>query len=108
MSETSSNNELAVAGNAPAPVVTDNDLELQNPDTEEQSATRVDSMLGNLDLLRQVILVLSVAICVALIVLVVAWIKEPEMRPLGTFQTEELIPILDHFDQKKNRVQPRR
>ena len=101
MSETSSNNELAVAGNAPAPVVTDNDLELQNPDTEEQSATRVDSMLGNLDLLRQVILVLSVAICVALIVLVVAWIKEPEMRPLGTFQTEELIPILDHFDQKK-------
>lgn len=101
MSEQSSNNELAVAGNAPAPVVTDSELELQNPDTEEKSATRVDSMLGNLDLLRQVILVLSVAICVALIVLVVAWIKEPEMRPLGTFPTEELIPILDHFDQKK-------
>lgn len=101
MSEPSSNNELAVAGNAPAPVVTDSELELQNPDTEEKSATRVDSMLGNLDLLRQVVLVLSVAICVALIVLVVAWIKEPEMRPLGTFQTEELIPLLDHFDQKK-------
>nr|WP_284694880.1 flagellar basal-body MS-ring/collar protein FliF [Photobacterium galatheae] len=76
-------------------------MELQNPDLEEKSATRVDSMLGNLDLLRQVILVLSVAICVALIVLVVAWLKEPEMRPLGNFSTEELIPILDHFDQKK-------
>ncbi|WP_299016141.1 flagellar basal-body MS-ring/collar protein FliF [uncultured Photobacterium sp.] len=101
MSEPSSNNELAVAGNAPAPVVTDTELELQDLDTEEKSATRVDSMLGNLDLLRQVILVLSVAICVALIVLVVAWLKEPEMRPLGTFETEELIPILDHFDQKK-------
>ncbi|MCW8328179.1 flagellar M-ring protein FliF [Photobacterium sp. SDRW27] len=101
MSEQSSNNELAVAGNAPTPVVTDSELELQNPDTEEKNASRVDSMLGNLDLLRQVILVLSVAICVALIVLVVAWIKEPEMRPLGSYPTEELIPILDHFDQKK-------
>nr|WP_202601933.1 flagellar basal-body MS-ring/collar protein FliF [Photobacterium halotolerans] len=75
---------------------------MQNPDLEEKSAsTRVDSMLGNLDLLRQIILVLSVAICVALIVLVVAWLKEPEMRPLGNFSTEELIPILDHFDQKQ-------
>ncbi|MDO6705193.1 flagellar basal-body MS-ring/collar protein FliF [Photobacterium sp. 1_MG-2023] len=100
MSEQTSN-ELAVAGNAPAPVVSDDDLALQNPDLEEKSATRVDSMLGNLDLLRQVILVLSVAICVALIVLVVAWLKEPEMRPLGSYSTEELIPILDHFDQKK-------
>ncbi|UXI00583.1 flagellar basal-body MS-ring/collar protein FliF [Photobacterium sp. TY1-4] len=101
MSESSSNHELAVAGNAPPPAVTDSELELQNPDTEEKSAGRVDSLLGNLDLLRQVILVLSIAICVALIVLVVVWIKEPEMRPLGTFETEELIPILDHFDQKK-------
>ncbi|QUJ66698.1 flagellar M-ring protein FliF [Photobacterium sp. GJ3] len=100
MSEQTSN-ELAIAGNAPAPVVSDDDLALQNPDLEEKSATRVDSMLGNLDLLRQVILVLSVAICVALIVLVVAWLKEPEMRPLGSYSTEELIPILDHFDQKK-------
>ncbi|MGF1680409.1 flagellar basal-body MS-ring/collar protein FliF [Photobacterium minamisatsumaniensis] len=101
MSEPSANNELAVAGNAPSPVVTDSELELHNPDAEEKSASRVDSMLGNLDLLRQVILVLSVAICVALIVLVISWIKEPEMRPLGTFETAELIPILDHFDQKK-------
>ncbi|PSW19544.1 flagellar basal body M-ring protein FliF [Photobacterium sanctipauli] len=101
MSEPSTNNELAVAGNAPAPVVTDSELELQNSDVEEKSASRVDSMLGNLDLLRQVILVLSVAICVALIVLVISWIKEPEMRPLGTYETAELIPILDHFDQKK-------
>ncbi|MGF1758344.1 flagellar M-ring protein FliF [Photobacterium sagamiensis] len=101
MSEQTPNHELAVAGNAPAPVVTDSELDLHNPDAEEKSATRVDSMLGNLDLLRQVILVLSVAICVALIVMVVMWIKEPEMRPLGTYSTDELIPILDHFDQKQ-------
>ncbi|KKD01162.1 MULTISPECIES: flagellar basal-body MS-ring/collar protein FliF [Photobacterium] len=101
MSEQTSN-ELAIAGSAAVPVAGNNDLDMQNPDLEEKSAsTRVDSMLGNLDLLRQIILVLSVAICVALIVLVVAWLKEPEMRPLGNFSTEELIPILDHFDQKQ-------
>ncbi|MGF1726719.1 flagellar basal-body MS-ring/collar protein FliF [Photobacterium nomapromontoriensis] len=101
MSDPSTNNELAVSGSASAPALADSDLELKHPDAEEKSASRVDSMLGNLDLLRQVILVLSVAICVALIVLVISWIKEPEMRPLGTFETAELIPILDHFDQKQ-------
>ncbi|WP_411829215.1 flagellar basal-body MS-ring/collar protein FliF [Photobacterium carnosum] len=73
----------------------------QDPDLTEKKASRTDSILGNLDLLRQVILVLSVAICVALIVMMIVWIKEPEMRPLGSYETEELIPILDHFDQKK-------
>lgn len=60
----SNNNELALAGGAPSTAVTDSDLVLQ-PEAEEKPASRVDSMLGNLDLLRQVILVLSVAICVA-------------------------------------------
>ncbi|KLV11006.1 flagellar basal body M-ring protein FliF [Photobacterium ganghwense] len=101
MSDSSSNNELAVAGQASTPALSNDSLDMQNPDAEEKSVSRVDSMLGNLDLLRQVILVLSVAICVALIVLVISWLKEPEMRPLGTFETAELIPILDHFDQKK-------
>lgn len=101
MSDSSSNNELAVAGQASTPALSNDSLDIQNPDAEEKSVSRVDSMLGNLDLLRQVILVLSVAICVALIVLVISWLKEPEMRPLGTFETAELIPILDHFDQKK-------
>ncbi|OAN18613.1 flagellar M-ring protein FliF [Photobacterium jeanii] len=102
MSEQSQNHDLAVAGDPGSAVIAaDSELELQNPDLEEKSVSKVDGLLGNLDLLRQVILVLSVAICVALIVMVVMWIKEPEMRPLGTYETEELIPILDHFDQKQ-------
>ena len=47
------------------------------------------------------VLIFSLAICIAVIVIVFFWLKEPEMRPLGTYETEELIPILDHFDQKK-------
>ena len=92
------NQPVMVANNNTSPVLRD---AAQDPDLAEKKASRTDSILGNLDLLRQVILVLSVAICIALIVMVVVWIKEPEMRPLGSYETEELIPILDHFDQKK-------
>ena len=98
MSDQIVNQPVMVANNNTSPVLRD---AAQDPDLAEKKASRTDSILGNLDLLRQVILVLSVAICVALIVMVVVWIKEPEMRPLGSYETEELIPILDHFDQKK-------
>ncbi|EAS63995.1 flagellar M-ring protein FliF [Photobacterium angustum] len=101
MAEENINQPLAVSGNGSAPVLHDDVGAGQGADISEKKASSTDSILGNLDLLRQVILVLSVAICVALIVLVTMWIKEPEMRPLGTYETEELIPILDHFDQKK-------
>ncbi|WP_318460422.1 flagellar basal-body MS-ring/collar protein FliF [Photobacterium leiognathi] len=101
MAEENINQPLAVSGNGSAPALHDDAGLDQGADISEKKASSTDSILGNLDLLRQVILVLSVAICVALIVLVTMWIKEPEMRPLGTYETEELIPILDHFDQKK-------
>ncbi|NMV28428.1 flagellar basal body M-ring protein FliF, partial [Vibrio parahaemolyticus] len=48
-----------------------------------------------------VVLVLSISICVALIVMLFFWVKEPEMRPLGAYETEELIPVLDYLDQQK-------
>ncbi|MCD9513661.1 flagellar basal-body MS-ring/collar protein FliF [Photobacterium carnosum] len=98
MSDQIVNQQVTVANSNTSPILRDAG---QDPDLTEKKASRTDSILGNLDLLRQVILVLSVAICVALIVMMIVWIKEPEMRPLGSYETEELIPILDHFDQKK-------
>ncbi len=79
----------------------DVDVESQNPDLEERSASKFDMAVGDLDLLRQVVLVLSISICVALIVMLFFWVKEPEMRPLGAYETEELIPVLDYLDQQK-------
>nr|WP_269136955.1 flagellar basal-body MS-ring/collar protein FliF [Vibrio cincinnatiensis] len=73
----------------------------QNPDLEEKSSSKLDFAMGDLDLLRQIVLVLSISICVALIVMLFFWVKEPEMRPLGAYDTEELIPVLDHLDQQK-------
>lgn len=80
----------------------DVDVESQNPDLEERSASKFDMAVGDLDLLRQVVLVLSISICVALIVMLFFWVKEPEMRPLGAYETEELIPVLDYLDQQKS------
>nr|WP_155698255.1 flagellar basal-body MS-ring/collar protein FliF [Aliivibrio fischeri] len=79
----------------------DSSVDVQNPDVDEQSSSKLDSALGNLDLLRQVILVLSVSICVALIVMLFFWVQEPEMRPLGVYETDELIQVLDHLDAQK-------
>nr|WP_275658709.1 flagellar basal-body MS-ring/collar protein FliF [Vibrio brasiliensis] len=79
----------------------DLDTDVQNPDLDEKSSSKFDMAVGDLDLLRQVVLVLSISICVALIVMLFFWVKEPEMRPLGVYETEELIPVLDYLDQQK-------
>jgi len=77
------------------------DSSIQDPDLHEKSSSKADLAMGDLDLLRQVVLVLSISICVALIVMLFFWVKEPELRPLGSYETEELIPILDYLDQQK-------
>ncbi len=102
--EENQSTDLAVAEGAPdtAMVATsDLDSDIQNPDLDEQSSKKFDMAVGDLDLLRQVVLVFSISICVALIVMLFFWVREPEMRPLGAYETEELIPVLDYFDQEK-------
>ncbi|HIF9332229.1 TPA: flagellar basal-body MS-ring/collar protein FliF [Photobacterium damselae] len=99
MSDSLSNQELLPGNNGQAALISSNDT--ADTDLGEKKASKSDSILGNLDLLRQVILVLAVAICVSLIIMVMMWIKEPEMRPLGNYETSELITVLDALDQKK-------
>lgn len=53
------------------------------------------------DAARQIVIIFSIAFCLAAIVLVFLWLREPEMRPLGQYDTPDLIPILDHLDQKQ-------
>ncbi|MEL7291027.1 MAG: flagellar basal-body MS-ring/collar protein FliF [Pseudomonadota bacterium] len=104
MAEQNQSTDLAVAdGGADSAMLatTDLDTNVQNPDLDEKSSSKFDMAVGDLDLLRQVVLVLSISICVALIVMLFFWVKEPEMRPLGAYETEELIPVLDYLDQQK-------
>ncbi|MED5526689.1 MAG: flagellar basal-body MS-ring/collar protein FliF [Pseudomonadota bacterium] len=91
------NTQLATVGNAPAPGTAD----MQGAgagDNGEQSFSLM-SNLGNADVLRQISLVLGLAIGLALVVLVFLWAKEPEYRPLGRMETNELVSTLDFLDQ---------
>ncbi|CAH8184755.1 flagellar basal-body MS-ring/collar protein FliF [Vibrio aestuarianus] len=103
MADDKQTTDLAVSGGSEHALMAGSDLDLdtQNPDLEEKSSSKSDFAMGDLDLLRQVVLVLSISICVALIVMLFFWVKEPEMRPLGAYETEELIPVLDYLDQQK-------
>ena len=86
-------NELVVADGDPLL-----DPALDVPVPAKSSAL---SFLGNVDILRQVTLILGLAICLAIAVFILLWGKEPEMRPLGQFTTDELVKTLDFLDQQK-------
>lgn len=103
MADNSQTTDLAVNDSNDHALIAGSELdgEGQNPDLGERSSSKFDMAVGDLDLLRQVVLVLSISICVALIVMLFFWVKEPEMRPLGAYETEELIPVLDYLDLQK-------
>ncbi|MCK8076576.1 flagellar M-ring protein FliF [Vibrio sp. 1CM2L] len=103
MADNSQTTDLTVSDSSDHALIAGSELdgEGQNPDLGERSSSKFDMAVGDLDLLRQVVLVLSISICVALIVMLFFWVKEPEMRPLGAYETEELIPVLDYLDLQK-------
>lgn len=65
--------------------------------SEEQKSGFL-SGLGNFDALRQIIIVVALAICVAIAIFIMLWVQEPEYRPLGEFETRELVETLDFLD----------
>ncbi|MFP2770603.1 flagellar basal-body MS-ring/collar protein FliF [Oceanisphaera sp. KMM 10153] len=74
--------------------------EANSLEAEEQKSTPF-ALLGNTDILRQVIIVLALAICLAMAVFILLWGKEPQMRPLGVYSNQELIETLDFLDAQK-------
>ena len=60
----------------------------------EESKSSFMANLGSIDVLRQVVIILTLAICLAIAVVVMVWIQEPEMRPLDKLDTPELLQAL--------------
>ncbi|MEJ6115601.1 flagellar basal-body MS-ring/collar protein FliF [Aeromonas salmonicida] len=69
-------------------------------DENEQKSSAL-GFLSNTDVLRQITLILGLAICLAIAVFILLWGKEPDMRPLGTYSTQELVKTLDYLDAQK-------
>ena len=59
------------------------------------------SMFGGTDMLRQITMILALAICLALAVFIMLWAQEPEYRPLGKMDTQEMVKVLDVLDKNK-------
>lgn len=61
----------------------------------------VSSFFSNVDVLRQISMIIGLLIVLAIVVIIWTWGKEADYRPLGTYQTEELISTLDFLDKQK-------
>jgi len=57
--------------------------------------------LGNIDILRQITLVVALVICLAIAIFVIILANEPEFRVLAKLPTDQLIKTMDHLDANK-------
>jgi flagellar M-ring protein FliF len=81
----------------------DGDIGIDQSDSDDQQEQKSGylSALNGVDILRQVTLVIALAICLAIAIFIIIWARQPDMRPLGKMQTEELIQTLDFLDAQK-------
>ncbi len=79
-------------------VAADNDLVASDNDGIEEQKQGFSSIIGNADVMRQVILIMALAICLAIAVFVIMWINQPNYRLLSKLPTEELIKTMDFLD----------
>lgn len=63
----------------------------------EQKSGFLDS-ISNTELMRQMTLVVVLVICVAIAIFILIWAQEPDYRPLGKMETDQLIETLDYLD----------
>ncbi|MGM0526455.1 MAG: flagellar basal-body MS-ring/collar protein FliF [Pseudomonadota bacterium] len=80
-------------------MVTDPGTNTQGNNTEStDKKSGIMDMIGNFDMLRQVVVVLALAICVAIAVFIMLWAQESTYRPLAKMETEQLVSTLDYLD----------
>jgi flagellar M-ring protein FliF len=86
-------------------VATDNGTGMIASDSGDDSVQEQKSgfaaTLGNVDLLRQITLVVALSICLAIAVFVIILANEPDYRFLSKQPTEQLIKTMDFLDANK-------
>lgn len=71
-----------------------------NDNLDEQKSGFAASM-GNVDFLRQITLIMALAICLAIAIFVIMWANQAEYRFLTKLPTEQLIKTMDFLDANK-------
>lgn len=87
------NTALATADGGSDLVASDN----KSDDIMEQKSGFAAAM-GNVDVLRQLTLIMALAICLAIAVFVIMWANQPEYRYLAKLPTDQLIKTMDFLD----------
>ncbi len=87
-------------------VVTDIGTDMIASDSGEHGAMQeqksgFSAALGNVDILRQITLVVALSICLAIAVFVIILANEPDYRFLSKLPTEQLIQTMDFLDANK-------
>lgn len=88
-----------------AMVSSDNNTDLvvnehDDSDIDEQKSGFAAAM-GNVDVLRQITLIMALAICLAIAVFVILWANQPDYRFLSKQPTDQLIKTMDFLDANK-------
>ncbi len=80
-------------------------IENSNFDSDESLAHpekgALASFFSNVDVLRQISMIIGLLIVLAIVVIIWSWGKEADYRPLGSYQTDELISTLDFLDKQQ-------
>ncbi|KZK65145.1 flagellar M-ring protein FliF [Shewanella baltica] len=79
--------------------------DLADQGVQQEHKSGMMGNLGGVDMMRQVTMILALAICLALAVFVMLWAQEPEYRPLGKMDTQEMVQVLDVLDKNKVKYQ---
>lgn len=96
MADSADNTGLVVADGSSDMVATDS---TDNVVGEQKSG--LAGAMGNVDFLRQVTIVMALAICLAIAIFVIMWANQPEYRFLAKLPTEQLIKTMDMLDANK-------
>ncbi|WP_240464869.1 flagellar basal-body MS-ring/collar protein FliF [Paraferrimonas sp. SM1919] len=83
-------------------VVSSDSAKFPASQSQPEENTSVVKKLADVDMLRQVTLILALLIALAMTIFILIWANEPDMRPLAKMETEQLIPVLDSLD--KNNI----
>jgi len=67
----------------------------------EEQKSGFASALGNVDVLRQLTLIMALAICLVIAIFVIMWANQAEYRVIAKLPTQELIKTMDYLDANK-------
>jgi len=79
----------------------DNGIGSSDESLAEPEKGAIASFFSNVDVLRQISMIIGLLIVLAIVVILWSWGKEADYRPLGSYKTDELISTLDFLDKQK-------